>query len=377
MNGYIVLADGRYFVGQGFGYEGISEGEIVFNTSMTGYQEVLTDPSYQDQIVTMTQPMIGNYGVNDEDMESSAAYVQGFIVREYVETPSNFRACDTLGNFLQRYKIPGVQGVDTRALVRHIREKGAMPGLIAVGDYDIATLQKQAAQVSHMSGKDLVAKVTCTKPYQWQQGVWKLEEGFQDSRRPEFRIAVYDFGIKYNMLRLLTHYGFEVTVFPATTPAQEILEGDFDGVFLSNGPGDPSAVTYAHKNIAQLIGKLPMFGICLGHQLVCTALGASTYKLKFGHRGVNQPVKDLKTGKIEITSQNHGFAVSTENLPDQVQVTHINLNDETVEGISHKKYPLFTVQYHPEASAGPHDSECHFERFAEMVAAYKKEKLVN
>ncbi|ADU66771.1 glutamine-hydrolyzing carbamoyl-phosphate synthase small subunit [Desulfurispirillum indicum] len=378
MKGYIVLADGRCFTGKGFGFEGISEGEVVFNTSMTGYQEVLTDPSYVDQIVTMTYPMMGNYGITEEDMESDRPYVQGFVVKEYVDIPSNFRSQETLSQFLKKHGIPGVHGIDTRALVRHIREKGALPGIIATGEHNIDDLRKRAAAVAPMEGKDLVAKVTCQKPYTWDQGIWKLGEGFiPPSKSPNrYRLAVYDFGIKYNMLRLLTHYGFDLTVLPAFTPAEEILQGNYDGVFLSNGPGDPAAVTYAHANIARLIGKLPLFGICLGHQLTCTALGAKTFKLKFGHRGSNQPVKDLATDKIEITCQNHGFAVDPTNLPPKVRVSHLNLNDNTVEGITHEEYPLFTVQYHPEASAGPHDSEYLFKRFADMIENHRKTRAI-
>lgn len=368
MKGYVVLADGRCFVGKGFGYEGISDGEVVFNTSLTGYQEILTDPSYADQIITMTYPMIGNVGVNAEDNEADAPFAKGLIVKEYVDVPSNFRAEESLGAFLTRWKIPGVSGIDTRALVRHIRTRGAMPGVIATGEHDIEVLRQRAAAAAVMIGKDLVQAVTCQQPYQWKEGIWEIGRGYKkNTTTGDIRLAVYDFGVKRNMLRLLVEYGFDVTVFPATTPAQTILDGKFDALFLSNGPGDPAAVTYAHQAVAALAGKLPLFGICLGHQITCTALGGSTFKLKFGHRGGNQPVKDLKTGKVEITAQNHGFAVDATTLPEGVKVSHINLNDQTVEGIEHEAMSLFTVQYHPEASAGPRDSEYLFARFVDVI----------
>ena len=366
----LVLQDGTVFKAKAFGYLNGSEGEVVFNTSMTGYQEILTDPSYAGQIVTMTYPMIGNYGVNEEDVESSRPQVAGLIVKDYVEKYSNFRATLSLGEYLFRHKIVGLTDVETRALVRHLRERGAMPGLISLDDFDLKRLKKKAKHLPSMEGQDLVQKVTTRESYPWKELPWQLGQGYtQGKEANKHHIVAIDFGLKRNILRNLTGQNMDVTVVPAQTDYYKIMDLEPDGVFLSNGPGDPAVVTYAIETVSKLVGKVPLFGICLGHQILALALGAKTYKLKFGHRGGNHPVKDLSTGKVHITAQNHGFAVHHESLPADLEVTHLNLNDKTIEGFRHKKYPAFAVQYHPEASPGPHDSLYLFERFKQMIEA--------
>ena len=375
MKAVLALADGKYFVGKALGAVGEVTGEVVFNTSMTGYQEILTDPSYHGEIVTMTYPQIGNYGINPEDVESRKPFLSGFVVKESCPFPSNFRSEKSLDDYLKQNNIIGIEGIDTRALVRHIRTAGAQTGIISSVDTDPASLVQKAKEAPSIVGRDLVKEVTCAEPYRATEEVWELGEGYKDSAGTDkpYRVIAYDFGIKRNILRNLTSAGCDVTVVPATTSPAEILKMNPDGVFLSNGPGDPEPLVYAQENIRQLLGQVPVFGICLGHQLLSIALGAKTYKLKFGHRGGNQPVLDYKRERVEITSQNHGFAVDADSLDsDQVSVTHINLNDNTVEGIQHKTIPAFSVQYHPEASPGPHDAKYLFDRFIQMMAAHKK-----
>lgn len=354
---WLILEDGSEFEGKMFGYDGESIGESVFNTSMSGYQEILTDPSYSGQIITMTYPMIGNYGVNKEDVESDRIHVAGFVVKEYSRTYSNFRATGSLGDYLKEGKIPAIEGIDTRLLTRHIRDKGAMKAGIF---YDKKDARDKLMAHPSMEGLDLASKVSCTSKYNF---------GEKKNGNPE--IAVFDFGVKTNILRLLNSSGFNVTVYPGTTPLSEAINNGAKGVFLSNGPGDPAAVVYAKTLVEDVMKeKVPCFGICLGHQIMGIGFGGKTYKLKFGHRGGNQPVKNLENGNVEITSQNHGFAVDIDSLKgnSDVEVTHINLNDNTVEGIQHKKYPIFSVQYHPEASPGPHDSQYLFDKFRKMVS---------
>ncbi|HBR16466.1 MAG: carbamoyl phosphate synthase small subunit [Deltaproteobacteria bacterium RIFCSPLOWO2_12_FULL_43_16] len=363
----LALADGTVFEGHSFGAEGESIGEVVFNTSMCGYQEVLTDPSYKGQMVAMTYTQIGNYGVDEEDIESNKLWLEGFIVKEYCDYPSNWRAKETLGNYLKRNNIVGIKSIDTRALTRHLRDNGAMNGVISTLGLDPVRLVKKAKEFPSMAGLDLAKEVTCKESYRWNQGLWDLEEGYGHGSRPQFTVIAYDFGMKFNILRNLINVGCDVTVVPASTSAEDVLKMNPDGIFLSNGPGDPDAVTYAIENVRKLIGKKPIFGICLGHQILGLALGGKTYKLKFGHHGGNQPVKDLTTNKVEITSQNHGFAVDVDSLKGIAELTHVNLNDKTVEGLAHTKLPLFSVQYHPEASPGPHDSSYLFKRFTDMM----------
>ncbi len=375
MKAILALADGKVFTGKALGAIGEVTGEVVFNTSMTGYQEILTDPSYCGEIVTMTYPQIGNYGINSEDVESCKPFLSAFVVKESCPFPSNFRSEMTLDAYLKENGVVGIEGIDTRALVRHIRNKGAQVGIVSSVESDPERLIEKAGQAPGLVGRDLVKEVTCKTSYHWSQGVWTLDDGYADnSNRPlPYKVVAYDYGIKRNILRNLVSSGCDVTIVPATTTAEEVLQMNPDGVFLSNGPGDPEPIKYAQENIVKLLGKVPIFGICLGHQLLSIALGGATYKLKFGHRGGNQPVLDYQRQQVEITSQNHGFAVDQETLNKQIKVTHINLNDNTVEGIQHVELPAFSVQYHPEASPGPHDAQYLFSRFIEMMAKYKNQ----
>ena len=370
MEAILALEDGTTFRGQAAGAEGEARGEVVFNTSMTGYQEVLTDPSYAGQIVTMTCPEIGNYGVSPEDVESRAPQVAGFIIRDESPISSNWRAEMTLREYLVANKIVAISDIDTRALTRQLRSGGVMRGVIATGDaLDPAALVERARAIPQMEGSDLVRDVTSAKAFDWPQED-PDEFGVTPERRPKRRlkVAAYDFGMKWNILRRLSAHGCDVRVYPATTPAAELLATNPDGVFLSNGPGDPAPLTYAIDNAKTLVASnTPVFGICLGHQIFGLAMGGNTFKLKFGHRGANHPVKKLATGKVEITSQNHGFAVDPTSLPDDVEVTHLNLYDGTVEGLRHKTKPVFCVQYHPEASPGPHDADYLFDDFLELI----------
>ena len=353
----LLFEDGREFHGSSLGYIGETTGEICFNTGMSGYQEILTDPSYCKQIVTMTSPHIGNYGVNAEDIESDRIQVSGFIIKEATDIPSNWRSTQSIGNYLNEQKIVGIQNVDTRSITRHIRDKGAMNGIISAIDSNIDSLKQKLLQVPSMSGLDLAKLVTTKKSYTWSK----------NKSAKKYKVAAIDYGIKHNILRLLESYGCKITVFPANTSANDIIEFNPDGIFLSNGPGDPAAVTYGIDTVKSLLGIKPIFGICLGHQILSLALGAKTFKLKFGHRGINHPVRNNETGVVEITSQNHGFAVDLNSLPKNIVSTHINLNDNTSEGIRCKDIPAFSVQYHPESSPGPHDSRYLFQQFLDMM----------
>ena len=394
----LALADGTIFRGQSIGAKGNTTGEVVFNTALTGYQEILTDPSYKGQIVTMTYPMMGNYGVNPEDIESAGIQVEGFIVKEYHHQPSNWRAKGDLAAYLKAAGKLGVEGFDTRAITKRLRQVGAMRGIISTLDLDAERLVRRVKEeVPDMNGLDLVPLVTCQTPYWWDEGVWDESRKKADfcvvppapgaapvakaarlctlkdlqalwAERTGKKVVLYDYGVKYNIIRSLKARGLEVLVVPATTPAADILALNPDGIVLSNGPGDPAAVTYGIDNVRQCLGQKPMFGICLGHQLMGLALGGKTFKLKFGHRGANQPVKNRVTGRVEITSQNHGFAVDLGSIPDPaVELTHVNLNDNTLEGLRHQKLAAFSVQYHPEASPGPHDANYLFDEFVEKI----------
>ncbi len=368
----LALADGSVYEGLSFGAEGETTGEVVFNTSMSGYQEILTDPSYKGQMVSMTYTEIGNYGLNEEDYESSSIQVEGFIVKEAWRNPSNWRAQKSLHDGLAEAGVVGIEGIDTRALTKRLRDFGAQMGVISTVDFNVESLVKKAKSAPPIEGRDLVGEVTCKASYKWEIGGWELDRGYTRPRSLRYKVVAYDFGIKYNILRMLTAAGCDVTVVPASTSAEEVLKLNPDGIFLSNGPGDPAAVPYAAENVRKLMGKKPIFGICLGNQIIGIALGAKTRKLKFGHHGGNQPVKDLTTGKVEITSQNHNFVVDMESLEASphgkaVRVTHLNLNDNTVEGMEHLEYPIFSVQYHPEASPGPHDASYLFKRFTDMI----------
>ncbi len=370
MKAILLLEDGTVFRGSSFGAKGLKCGEVVFNTSMAGYQEILTDPSYNEQIVTMTYPLIGNYGTNKADWESRKVFVSGFIVKENCDYPSNWRNADSLSDYLKANNIVGLEGIDTRALVRHIREAGAMRGVISSTEFKLAELKKKLDKYPGLVGRDIVRKVTTKKPYDWDAGVTDVLTDEQCMPKKKFRVVAFDFGVKHNILRLLRSHGCDVHVVPASASAKEVMARKPHGVFLSNGPGDPAPVDYAVETIRSLLGRVPIFGICLGHQILALAMGAKTYKLKFGHRGANHPVKNLRTGKIEITSQNHGFCVDMDSLAKQnVELTHLNLNDNTNEGFSCRKLDAFCVQYHPEASPGPHDSSYLFQDFVDLMAS--------
>lgn len=367
----LALADGKVFHGYSIGADGVTSGEVVFNTSMTGYQEILTDPSYAFQMLTFTCPHIGNVGVNKEDVESRRVQVAGAIVREISDSFSNFRGEGSLIDYLIEEGVVGIGGIDTRALVLHLRENGSQMGVIATGDTDSAALVEKARALPSMVGLDLVRRVTTDYTYDWTQGSWKLGAGYREFTKEELAdrplVCAIDFGVKYNILRRLVDVGFRVRVVPAHMPAEEILAMSPDAVFLSNGPGDPAAVDYAVATVRELIGKQPIFGICLGHQILGLALGAKTFKLKFGHRGGNHPVRNERTGAVEITVQNHGFATRADAVPDSVVITHMNLNDNTVEGLRVDESQLFSVQYHPESAPGPRDASYLFDDFMNLV----------
>ncbi len=364
----LALADGRVFRGEACGATGEAQGEVVFNTAMTGYQEILTDPSYRGQIVCMTYPLIGNYGINAEDMESRRPWVNGFIVKEACPFPSNWRGRMRLEDYMREQGLVGIQGIDTRALTRCLRDHGAQDGIISTVELDAERLVERARALPGLVGRDLVSEVTVDRPYGWSEGRWDPARGYLPPPAARWRVVAYDSGIKQNILRQLASLGCAVEVLPARTPAAAVLEKEPDGVFLANGPGDPEGVPYLVESVRELIGRVPIFGICLGNQILGLAFGGATYKLKFGHHGANHPVRDLLSGRVEITAQNHGFAVDPESVvPFGLEETHVNLNDRTSEGMRHRELPIFSVQYHPEASPGPHDAHYLFHRFVEMM----------
>ena len=364
----LALADGRVFRGAACGATGEAQGEVVFNTAMTGYQEILTDPSYRGQIVCMTYPLIGNYGINAEDMESRRPWVNGFIVKEACPFPSNWRGRMRLEDYMGEQGLVGIQGIDTRALTRCLRDHGAQDGIISTVELDAERLVERARALPGLVGRDLVSEVTVDRPYGWSEGRWDPARGYLPPPAARWRVVAYDSGIKHNILRQLASLGCAVEVLPAWTPAAAVLEKEPDGVFLANGPGDPEGVPYLVESVRELIGRVPIFGICLGNQILGLAFGGATYKLKFGHHGANHPVRDLLSGRVEITAQNHGFAVDPESVvPFGLEETHVNLNDRTSEGMRHRELPIFSVQYHPEASPGPHDAHYLFHRFVEMM----------
>ncbi|MGI4757782.1 MAG: glutamine-hydrolyzing carbamoyl-phosphate synthase small subunit [Janthinobacterium lividum] len=379
MQAILALEDGRIFRGKGFGAPAECSGEVVFNTALTGYQEIFTDPSYAGQIVVLTNPQIGNYGTTPNDEESSRPYIEGLVTREFSPVSSNWRSTQVADEYLEKNNIPVIAEVDTRAIVRHLRANGVMRGVISTKVEDVDALVAKARSIRKMDGTDLASVVSTKQSYQFSDKDPRNETGdkyLPDALAPgsrEMHVVAYDFGIKQNILRMLTRENCRVTVVPASTPAAEVLAMQPDGVFFSNGPGDPEPLEYAQQNVRDLQGKAPMFGICLGHQIFGLALGGKTYKLKFGHHGANHPIKNLETGKVEITSQNHNYAVDPETLDDAtVAVTHVNLNDQTVAGLKHKEHPMFSVQYHPEASPGPHDSHYLFKDFRRMMDEWKK-----
>ena len=364
----LVLRDGRVFRGEALGAVGETAGEVIFNTAMSGYQEILTDPSYHGQIVTMTYPLIGNYGFNEADIESRRPWVSGFVVKEASAYASSWRGRVNLDDYLRAHDIVGIRGIDTRALTRHLRDHGAQEGLISSRESDVATLRERARRLPGLVGRDLVREVTSETPFTWDEGVWDPARGYTAPAPARFKVVAYDAGIKLNILRQLVSTGCEVTVVPATTTAAAVLERRPDGVFLSNGPGDPEGVPYLIEAVRELLGRVPVFGICLGHQIMGLAAGGRTYKLPFGHHGANHPVKDVATGRVEITSQNHGFAVDPASVERAGwEPTHVNLNDGTCEGLRHREWPAFCVQYHPEASPGPHDANYLFHRFTDLM----------
>jgi len=368
MKAILLLEDNAVFEGQAFGAMGRKCGEVVFNTSMTGYQEILTDPSYNEQIITMTYPLIGNYGTNKFDIESKKVFASGFIVKENCSYPSNWRSKNSLDEYLKKNNVIGLGGIDTRKLVKHIRTEGAMKGIISSTELDVSKLRKELEKYPGLLDRDIVKNVTTKKPYVWHEGVTNVLTGQHQKPAKKYKVVAFDYGIKQNILRLLRSHCCDVYVVPANTSAESVLSRKPDGIFLSNGPGDPGGVDYAIKEIRKMLGRVPIFGICLGHQLLALALGAKRYKLKFGHHGANHPVKNLQTQKIEITSQNHGFCIDIDSLKDKdIQLTHINLNDKTLEGFRCKAIPAFCVQYHPEASPGPHDSAYLFAGFIKSM----------
>jgi len=368
----LMLEDGTFFQGLSCGAAGEAGGEIVFNTAMTGYQEILTDPSYKGQIVTMTYPLMGNTGCNDEDMESGKPWAEGFVVKEMAGLPSNWRLTGSLKDYLSRHGIVAIESVDTRRLTKILRSRGSQRALISTTDFEARSLRRKVKKIPSIVGTDLAGKVTTPEAYQLHEGLFAWPEGYPQKKKFKHFVVAYDFGIKRNILRSLASSGIDTLVVPARTPWREVLGLKPDGIFLSNGPGDPEPLDYAIDNIRNLIGKVPVFGICLGHQLLALALGARTYKLKFGHHGANHPVKNLATGAVEITSQNHGFAVRPESLEGLARLTHINLNDMTVEGLSADEKNCFSVQYHPESSPGPHDSHYLFRDFLKMIEDFKR-----